>query len=75
MPFPKLLIHNMKNLIWIVPLALIAIVGYSAMGSYNGFVSLDEDVDGQWANVETQYQRRFDLIPNLVATVKGVAEF
>lgn len=65
----------MKNIIWIVPLALIAIVGYSAMGSYNGFVSLDEDVDGQWANVETQYQRRFDLIPNLVATVKGVAEF
>ncbi len=74
-PSPKLLIHNMKNLIWIVPLALIAIVGYSAMGSYNGFVSLDEAVDGQWANVETQYQRRFDLIPNLVATVKGVAEF
>ncbi len=74
-PSPKLLIHNMKNLIWIVPLALIAIVGYSAMGSYNGFVSLDEDVDGQWANVETQYQRRFDLIPNLVATVKGMAEF
>ena len=74
-PSPKFLIHNMKNLIWIVPLALIAIVGYSAMGSYNGFVSLDEDVDGQWANVETQYQRRFDLIPNLVATVKGVAEF
>ena len=74
-PSPKLLIHNMKNLIWIVPLALIAIVGYSAMGSYNGFVSLDEDVDGQWAYVETQYQRRFDLIPNLVATVKGVAEF
>ncbi len=65
----------MKNIIWIVPLALIAVVGYSAMGSYNGFVSLDEDVDGQWANVETQYQRRFDLIPNLVATVKGVAEF
>lgn len=74
-PSPELLIHTMKNLIWIVPLALIAIVGYSAMGSYNGFVSLDEDVDGQWANVETQYQRRFDLIPNLVATVKGVAEF
>ena len=62
----------MKYLLWIV-LALIAIVGYSAMGSYNGFVSLDEDVDGQWANVETQYQRRFDLLPNLVAPVKGVA--
>ena len=41
----------MKNLIWIVPLALIAIVGYSAMGSYNGFVSLDEDVDGQWLSL------------------------
>ena len=65
----------MKNLIWIVPVALIAMVGVSAVGSYNGFVSLDEEVDGQWANVETQYQRRFDLIPNLVATVKGVAEF
>ena len=75
MPSLKRLIHNMKNLIWIVPLALIALVGISAMGSYNAFVSLDEDVDGQWANVETQYQRRFDLIPNLVATVKGVAEF
>ena len=74
-PSLKRLIHNMKNLIWIVPLALIALVGISATGSYNGFVSLDEDVDGQWANVETQYQRRFDLIPNLVATVKGVAEF
>lgn len=65
----------MKNLFWIVPLALVAIVAMSAMGSYNGLVSLDEEVDGQWANVETQYQRRFDLIPNLVATVKGVAEF
>ena len=74
-PSPKLLIHNMKNLIWIVPLALIAIVGYTAMDSYNDFVSLDEGVDGKWADVEATYQRRFDLIPNLVATVKGVAEF
>ena len=64
----------MKYALWAL-LALIGIVCFSAMGSYNGFVSLDEDVDGQWANVETQYQRRFDLIPNLVATVKGVAEF
>lgn len=64
----------MKYFVWIA-LAVLAVIGYSAMGSYNGLVSLDEDVDGQWANVETQYQRRFDLIPNLVATVKGVAEF
>ena len=40
---------------------------------YNGMVSMDEQVSGQWANVETQYQRRADLIPNLVNTVKGYA--
>lgn len=39
--------------------------------SYNGFVTKNEAVDGQWAQVETQYQRRFDLIPNLVESVKG----
>lgn len=64
----------MKYALWAL-LALLLLVGFSAMYSYNGFVSLEEDVDGTWANVETQYQRRFDLIPNLVATVKGVAEF
>ena len=56
-------------------LALIGIVCFSAMGSYNGLVSLDETVDAEWSNVETQYQRRFDLIPNLVATVQGAADF
>lgn len=40
----------------------------------NGFVRLEEGLQGQWANVENQYQRRLDLIPNLVATVKGYAE-
>jgi len=40
---------------------------------YNGLVTKDEAVSGQWANVENQYQRRADLIPNLVATVKGYA--
>lgn len=40
--------------------------------SYNGFVSTNEAVDKQWAQVETQYQRRFDLIPNLVESVKGI---
>ena len=40
---------------------------------YNGLVTMDENVSGQWANVETQYQRRADLIPNLVNTVKGYA--
>lgn len=42
--------------------------------SYNSFVELREEVVNQWANVETQYQRRYDLVPNLVATVKGVAK-
>jgi LemA protein len=41
---------------------------------YNGFISLEEGVTGQWANVENVYQRRGDLIPNLVATVRGYAE-
>jgi len=64
----------MKYALWAL-LALLAFVGYSAMSNYNGFISSEETVDLQWANVETHYQRRFDLIPNLVATVKGVADF
>ena len=42
-------------------------------GTYNSFVAMEEQIKGQWAQVENQYQRRFDLIPNLVATVKGYA--
>jgi LemA protein len=42
---------------------------------YNGLVSSKGNVDAQWAQVETQYQRRFDLVPNLVSTVKGAANF
>jgi LemA protein len=40
-------------------------------GKYNGLVTMNEGVNGQWAQVETQYQRRFDLIPNLVSSVQG----
>ncbi|MBI2048094.1 MAG: LemA family protein [Parcubacteria group bacterium] len=43
------------------------------VGSYNGLVSSNEQVDAQWAQVETAYQRRADLIPNVVSTVKGYA--
>lgn len=46
-------------------------VGLGIMGSYNGMVADREAVDTQWAEVQTQYQRRFDLIPNLVGAVKG----
>jgi len=44
-------------------------------GSYNGLVRLSQDVDSKWAEVQTQYQRRADLIPNLVNTVSGAANF
>ena len=56
-----------------VVLLIIVIVVGSAVGSRNRFVALDEGVTAQWANVETVLQRRFDLIPNLVNTVKGYA--
>lgn len=59
-----------SNTIIIAVVAILAIWGIS---SYNGLVTMEEDVNGQWSNVETQYQRRADLIPNLVSTVKGYA--
>ena len=59
-----------KTLVIIAVLAIIALWGISA---YNGLVSMDEGVQTKWADVETQYQRRADLIPNLVNTVKGYA--
>ena len=62
---------NRGLIITIVVIVLVAIWGIS---SYNGLVSMDENVSNQWANVETQYQRRSDLIPNLVNTVKGYAK-
>lgn len=58
----------------IVVLGIIAVVAMSLTGQYNKVVGLQEGVDGQWANVENVYQRRADLIPNLVETVKGYAE-
>jgi LemA protein len=54
-------------------LAVIAVLVIWAISAYNGLVSMEENVDGVWSNVETQYQRRADLIPNLVSTVKGYA--
>ena len=59
-----------KTIVIIAVLAIIAMWGISA---YNGLVSMDEGVQTKWADVETQYQRRADLIPNLVNTVKGYA--
>jgi len=59
----------------VVGLMLLFAVGACSFytGTYNSFVSMEEQINGQWAQVENQYQRRLDLIPNLVATVKGYA--
>src|ERR1700754_3927136 len=55
-------------------LVIVAITSLSSC-SYNSMVQMDENVKAKWGAVESQYQRRADLIPNLVATVKGVANF
>lgn len=55
-------------------IAIIALIfGGWFLLTYNGFIAAEEGVDAQWAQVESQYQRRADLIPNLVETVKGFA--
>ena len=63
----------MKNKTLLIVLGVIAIVIVWAVSAYNGLVSKQEGVSEAWANVETVYQRRADLIPNLVNTVKGYA--
>ncbi|MFW9598414.1 MAG: LemA family protein [Paludibacter sp.] len=64
-----------KNTIILISIAALLVLGvFWGVGKYNGLVTKDEAVSGQWANVENQYQRRADLIPNLVATVKGYAK-
>ncbi len=56
-------------------LAVVAVLGFMAMGQYNGLVTAEQSVESAWAQVENVYQRRADLIPNLVETVKGSAGF
>jgi LemA protein len=56
-------------------LVLAVVIGLAAMGINNSLVTLGQAVDRQWANVENAYQRRADLIPNLVSTVQGAANF
>lgn len=62
-----------SSIILISVVAFIAILFMWGISGYNSLVTLREDVNSQWANVESQYQRRSDLIPNLVSTVKGYA--
>jgi LemA protein len=60
---------------WFWALVVIAVVALWLIGAYNNFVTLNQQIENQWAQVETQYQRRIDLIPNLVNTAKGYMQF
>jgi LemA protein len=64
-----------RNLVLIIIIAIILILGGCGCSGYNKMVNLDENVKAKWANVQSDYQRRSDLIPNLVNTVKGAANF
>ena len=63
-----------KNLGWIITGVVVLVLVLWGVGGFNGLVNQYEEVKNKWANVETQYQRRSDLIPNLVSTVKGYAK-
>ncbi|MFH0970453.1 MAG: LemA family protein [Candidatus Diapherotrites archaeon] len=58
-----------------IGVVVILVAGLLVMGIYNGEVSRDQGVQSQWSNVETEYQKRFDLVPQLVSVVKGAASF
>ena len=60
---------------WIILIIIAVVAGFGLMSSYNGLVKAETEIDSVWANVESSYQRRADLIPNLVNTVKGQANF
>lgn len=66
---------NRGTIILLAVVAAIVLLFMSGCGSYNSMVTKQESVSGAWSNVENVYQRRADLIPNLVSTVKGVANF
>lgn len=64
-----------KNLTLIIVLAIVVILGFMGCSGYNGIVKQDEEVKKTWNNVNTEYQKRADLVDNLVNTVKGAANF
>lgn len=64
-----------STIILLAVVGLIVILFFSLKGMYNGFVTKDEGVKKAWANVESSYQRRLDLIPNLQSIVEGAADF
>lgn len=58
---------------WIIPVVVLVLLALWGISKYNGLVDIDQNVKSQWSQVENQYQRRSDLIPNLVNVVKGYA--
>jgi len=66
---------SVKKTVVLAIIALLVALGLASVSSYNRLVRLDQGVKGQWGQVENVYQRRADLVPNLVATVKGAANF
>jgi len=60
---------------WFIAVVVVAVLALWAVATYNGLVGMQQAVNAQWAQVETQYQRRFDLIPNLVRTVQQYQQF
>jgi len=66
---------GVRNLTLLIILGIVLILGIWGCGGYNSLVKQDETVKNTWNNVQSQYQRRTDLIPNLVNTVKGEANF
>jgi LemA protein len=69
------MVGPMGKIVGLVLLVVVVVGGMSCVGGYNKLVGLSQGVDSQWAQVENAYQRRTDLVPNLVATVKGAAKF
>lgn len=65
----------MKKIVFAAIGVVILLLVFAGCNGYNSLVKMDVDVQTKWSNVETQYQRRADLIPNLVSTVKGAAKF
>ena len=67
----------MKGFLIVVGVGVLALllVGGCGVGAYNGIVTKEEKIEAAWSEIQNQYQRRFDLVPQLVATVKGAADF
>ena len=63
-----------KNKVLIIVLVVVVLLASWVVGKYNFFVNQNENITGQWAQVENQLQRRYDLIPNVINTVKGITK-